>query len=146
MPGNEASITPVIHDSNNPLMKIKQYVHSYKGYSGVDSSCRMTVYRTATDMTVVLVDELPTNTGTSAKEFVEHLATQAYREVFGTNDSHVGSFMYIEHAPAAEQAGAFVYNRVDFDWDDQGLQFIHPEYIEMTVDEVREFVEDESLN
>lgn len=126
-------------------MKLKQFMHQYEGYARVNSQCRVSIYKSPTGITIALVDELPTNHGTSIREFAEHLATQIYRMTFGANDAHVNDFTYIEHAPLASSQTTYVYQRIEFEWDYQSVGFIHPERFEMTLDEVREFLEDESL-
>jgi hypothetical protein len=124
-------------------MKLKQFVHEYSGYNGVPSTCRLMFYRAETGILIAIADELPTNSGTPIREFSEHLATQAYRLMFAPNEAHVEAFIFIEHAPASRAAVEYSYTRVDFEWDEGGQQFIHPERIPMTDEEVRELVGEE---
>lgn len=121
-------------------MKLKQFVHEYTGYNGAASSCRMTFYKAATEATVVIADELPTSGGTPIREFAEHLATQAYRLIFAPSGAHIEEFLYIEHGPAAAGATEYSFSLVEFDWADEGEQFIHPRRTELTVEEVTELV------
>jgi hypothetical protein len=124
-------------------MKIKQFQHEYSGYDGVTSKCRMTFYQAETGAIIVIVDELPINAGTPVGEFSQHLATQAYRQLFSINSSHVDAFIFIEHSPSSLNETEYSYTRVEFDWDDEGSQFIHPERIPMSEEEVRALIGEE---
>lgn len=118
-------------------MQNRQFVHQYEGFNGASSSCRFTFSKTITGMTLCVVDELPQNTGTPIREFAEHLATHAYREIFAPSGAHIEEFLYIEHAPTGPaSSGEYSYMLVDFDWDDEGLQFIHPRRTLMSGEEI----------
>jgi hypothetical protein len=123
-------------------MKQKQSVHEYKGYNGAESHCRLSFYSAPTGATVAVVDELPTNTGTPVREFAEHLATQAYRLIFPPNGIHAEDFLYIEHAPE-DGSTEYSYNLVEFDWEEEGEQFIHPRRTPLTEAEVRALIGEE---
>ena len=124
-------------------MKIKQFQHEYRGYNGAESKCRMTFYQAETGAIIAIVDELPINPGTPVGEFSEHLATQAYRIMFSINSAHVDAFIFIEHSPPSIDDTDYAYTRVEFEWDDDGNQFIHPERIPMTDEEVHALVGEE---
>ena len=121
-------------------MKIKQFMHEYSGFGGVKSECRLAFYKAATGVTVAIADELPINTGTPIREFCEHLATQAYRMVFAPNGTHVKDFLYIEHGPTTPHESEYSYSLVEFDWEEEGEIFIHPQRTILTEEEVRELV------
>lgn len=126
-------------------MKIRQFVHEYKGYGGAESECRFEFYKTPTGMTVAIATELPSNAGTPIREFSEHLATQAYRLVFSPNVTHIGDFLYIEHGPKSRADIEYLYALVDFDWEEEGEQFIHPRRTVLTKEEVLTLIgEDEA--
>lgn len=117
-------------------MPKRQFIHEYEGFDGALSSCRLTFFETVTGLTLCLVDELPVNTGTPIRDFAEHLATHAYRELFAPSGTHIEEFLYVEHAPADASRPEYSYALVDFDWDDEGMQFIHPRRTELTAEEV----------
>jgi hypothetical protein len=117
-------------------MQRRQFIHEYLGFGGVPSSCRLTFSRTVTGLALCIADELPSNTGTPIRDFAEHLATHAYRELFGTSGAHIEDFLYVEHAPQDASSREYSYTLVDFDWDDEGLQFIHPSRTLMSEQEI----------
>ena len=118
-------------------MQNSQFIYEYSGFNGLPSTCRFTFSKTITGLTLCIADELPTNKGTPIREFAEHLATHAYREVFAPNGSHVEEFLYVEHAPISATTLEYSYALVDFEWDEEGLQFIHPHRTSLTDEEVR---------
>ena len=117
-------------------MQNRQFIYEYDGFGGAPSSCRFTFSKTVTGLTLCIVDELPSNTGTPIREFAEHLATHAYRELFAPSGTHIEEFLYIEHAPSDESGREYSHALVDFDWDEEGLQFIHPRRTTLTDEEV----------
>ncbi len=117
-------------------MQERQFIHLYEGFGGAQSSCRFTYFKTITGMTLCVADELPQNTGTPIREFAEQLATHAYRELFAPNGAHIEEFLYVEHAPHDDASREYSYALLDFDWDDEGLQFIHPRRTMMSDEEV----------
>jgi hypothetical protein len=117
-------------------MQSHRFIHEYLGFGGVPSSCRFTFSKTVTGLTLCIADELPSNTGTPIRDFAEHLATHAYRELFAPNGAHIEEFLYVEHAPPDASSREYSYALVDFDWDDEGLQFIHPRRTTMSEEEV----------
>jgi hypothetical protein len=117
-------------------MQNRQFIHRYEGFGGAPSSCRLTFSKTVTGLSLCIADELPHNSGTPIREFAEHLATHAYRELFAPNGTHIEEFLYIEHAPQGDASREYSYALVDFDWDDEGMQFIHPRRTLMSDEEV----------
>ena len=118
-------------------MHNRQFVHEYLGFGGAPSSCRFTFSKTVTGLTLCVADELPQNTGTPIREFAEHLATHAYREIFAPSGAHIEEFLYVEHAPDDDVSGReYSYALVDFDWDEEGLQFINPRRTTMSQEEI----------
>lgn len=118
-------------------MQNRQFIHEYQGFEGAQSSCRFTFSKTITGLTLCIADELPHNNGTPIRDFAEHLATHAYRELFAPNGAHIEEFLYIEHAPSeGDPSREYSYALVDFDWDEEGLQFIHPRRTTMSREEV----------
>ena len=118
-------------------MQSSQFIYEYAGFNGVPSTCRFTFSKTITGLTICISDELPTNKGTSIRDFAEHLATHAYREVFAPNGTHVEEFIYLEHAPISPTSIEYYYSMVDCEWDDEGIQFIHPTRTTLTDEEVQ---------
>lgn len=117
-----------------------QFIYEYSGFDGAPSICRFTFSRTVTGLTLCIADELPTNKGTPIREFAEHLATHAYREVFAPNGAHVEEFLYIEHAPISATSLEYSHALVDFEWDEGGMQFIHPTRTTLTNEEVQALI------
>lgn len=118
-------------------MQKPQFIYEYSGFNGAPSMCRFTFCKTVTNFTLCIADELPTNKGTPIREFAEHLATHAYREVFAPNGTHIEEFLYLEHAPISATSLEYSYALVDFDWDNEGMQFIHPRRTTLTDEEVQ---------
>lgn len=68
------------------------------------------------------------------------MATHAYREVFAPNGAHIEEFLYVEHAPISATTLEYSYALVDFEWNEEGLQFIHPPRTTLTDDEVQALI------
>lgn len=117
-------------------MQSRQFIHEYLGFGGAPSACRFTFSKTVTGLTLCIADELPSNTGTPIRDFAEHLATHAYRELFAPNGAHIEEFLYVEHTPQNAAGQEYSYALIDFDWDDEGMQFIHPRRTLMSDEEV----------
>lgn len=117
-------------------MQPRRFVHEYLGFGGVHSHCRFIFTQTVTGIKACIADELPSNSGTHIRDFADHLATHAYRELFAPNGTHIGDFLYIEHAPRSEASLEYSYDLVEFDWDDEGMRFINPRRTMLTDEEV----------
>lgn len=117
-------------------MQNRQFIYEYLGFNGVPSHCRFTISQTVIGLTLCVVDELPTNKGTRIREFAEHLATHVYRELFAPNSLHLEKFLYVEHAPKSDSSLEYSYALVDFDWDENGNQFIHPRRVVLSEEEL----------
>ena len=117
-------------------MQKSQFIYEYSGFNGAPSSCHFTFSKTVTGLTLCIADELPTNNGTPIRDFVEQLATHAYREVFAPNDARIEEFLYLEHAPISATSLEYSYALVDFEWDEKGMQFIRPARTTLTNEEV----------
>ena len=118
------------------LTKNSQSIYEFSGFNGAPSICRFRFSKTVTGLVLCIADELPTNKGTPIRDFAEHLATHAYREIFAPNGAHFGDFLYVEHAPISPTSVEYGYELVDFDWDSEGMQFVHPTRTVLTNEEI----------
>jgi len=121
----------------NIYMQNTQFIYEYSGFNGTPSTCRFSFFKTVTGLTLCIADELPTNKGTPIREFAEQLATHAYREVFAPHGAHIEEFLYVEHAPISATTLEYSYALVDFEWDEAGMQFIHPSRTTLTNEEIQ---------
>jgi hypothetical protein len=117
-------------------MQIADMIHTYPGYFGCESQCRLRIYATHSLAPLVFVaTEMPDNPGTSITNAVERLIPSARNLVRQRGAPSLASapFSWIEHYPADDQPERFaqvVFPRGKPEW-----RFISREQVETLIGE-----------
>jgi hypothetical protein len=90
-------------------------IHTYPGFFGAESRCRIRIYRPPGFPPVVLASELPENPGTSITNLVEQLAAEVLGRYLDERRGYLRPLIWVEHyPPRAEGARDETWDLVTF--------------------------------
>lgn len=99
------------------------FTFNYKGYGNCNSICGVDIEKLADGRTIVVLTELPENTGTSVTNMVEYLATEIYHSFLKGIPTQ--NIFWIEHYPERKPFPE-TFDRVIMTWD--GQKFKNPKW------------------
>lgn len=97
-------------------------VYPYKGFHGFPSKCGIDIVK-HNDTFIVILTELPDNSGTSITNIIESLATMVYYQFL--NGVPIEKIIWIEHYPPSRHREE-TFDEVTFKWN--GKYFFSPRW------------------